>query len=453
MDLFKALRIQADESIAFVGAGGKTSAIFTIARQVGSPVVITTTTHLFEYQSIMGDNRWSPTDRKVFDKIKSEILKGGVHVFTGETSENERVGGLPGDVLEDVRDFCKEKRIPLLIEADGSKTLPAKAPGSHEPVIPEWIDKVVVCCGLNAIGARLDAEHVHRPEIFSKITGATMGYPLTYNHLERELLSEDGGLKNIPPRARRIVLINQADTPERQSGVQEISGGLLKKYDGVIISKSTGLAPRGYNILDALSVQEKSAGIILAAGKSSRMGDSGEVKQLLDWHGKPFLWHIVHAALRAELDPVIVVTGSEGKRILQALLDLPVTIVNNPNWERGQSTSVRAGVEALPDSVGSAVFLMSDQPQIHSTLIQSLIEKHSQNLPAIVAPLIDGTRGNPVLFDRIAFEELKRLQGDTGGRGVFSKFPIEWLPWSDASMLMDVDTPEDYQRLLRMGEE
>jgi molybdenum cofactor cytidylyltransferase len=453
MELLKALRIEAGESIAFVGGGGKTSAIFTVARQVDGPVVITTTTHMSVEQTLMGDQRWSPTDRASFDVIKPEILKGGVNVIVSGTQDGERVGGLPEDVLADVRDFCKQNNIPFLIEADGSKMLPAKAPAQHEPVIPIWVDKVVVCCGLSAIGTTLDAWHVHRPEVFSIITGARMGSPLIFKHLESQLLSEEGGLKNIPPQARRIVLFNQADTPELQSGVQGISGNLLEKYDGVITSNSTGLDTKGFNILEALSVQEKCAGIILAAGKSSRMGDTGEVKQLLDWHGKPFLWHIVQATLRAELNPVIVVTGAKRKRIQQELIDLPVTFVNNPDWESGQSTSVRAGIEALPDSIGSAVFLMADQPQIQPTLIQSLIEKHSQNLPAIVAPLIDGARGNPVLFDRITFEELKKLQGDTGGRGVFSKFSIEWLPWSDARMLMDVDTPEDYQKLLRMEKE
>jgi molybdenum cofactor cytidylyltransferase len=453
MELLKALRIEASESIAFVGAGGKTSAIFTVARQVDGPVVVTTTTHMSIEQTLMGDQRWSPIDRKSFDELKSEILKGGVYVIISGTQDGERVGGLPDHVLVDVRDFCKQNNIPFLIEADGSKMLPAKAPAEHEPVIPAWVDKVVVCCGLSAIGARLDADHIHRPELFAKVSGALAGSKLTYKDLVNELLSEKGGLKNIPPQARQIALFNQADTPVLQAGVQGISGSLLKKYHSVVVSKSTSLYPKGYNSLEALSVQEKCAGIILAAGKSSRMGDTVEVKQLLDWHGKPFLWHIAQAALLAELDPVIVVTGAEGKRIRQALLDLPVAIVNNPDWEQGQSSSVRAGIEALPDSIGSAVFLMADQPQIQLTLIQSLIEKHSQNLPAIVAPLIDGARGTPVLFDRITFEELKKLQGDTGGRGVFSKFSIEWLPWSDSRMLMDVDTPDDYQRLLRMDNE
>jgi molybdenum cofactor cytidylyltransferase len=453
MELLQALRIQKGESIAFVGAGGKTSAIFTASRLVNGPVVVTTTTHMSVGQTLMGDQRWSPVDRASFEAIKPEILKGGVHVILNGTCDGERVGGLPDDVLFEIRDFCKQNNIPFLIEADGSKMLPAKAPAEHEPAIPLWVDKVVVCCGLSAFGARLDAEHVHRPELFAKVTGTRQGSRLTFEDLGKELLSEEGGLKGIPPRSRRIVLFNQADTPGLQAGVQGISERLLKKYDGVVVSKSTGLYSKGYNILEALSVQEKCAGIILAAGKSSRMGDSSEIKQLLTWNGKPFLWHVVQAALQADLDPVIVVTGAEGNRIRQALLDLPVTIVNNPDWENGQSTSVRAGIEALPDSIGAAIFLMSDQPQIQPTLIQSLVEKHSQNLPAIIAPLIDGARGNPVLFDRITFDELKKMQGDTGGRGVFSKFSIDWLPWSDASMLMDVDTPEDYQKLLRMDKE
>ncbi len=452
MQLIQALRIQSGDRIAFVGAGGKTSAMFTIARQSTGPVVITTTTHLSVEQTGWGDHRWQLSDMGAFETVKPEILKGGIHVLLGGTPLLERVTGPSDDILEAVHTFYLGNRITLLVEADGSKMLPVKAPGPHEPVIPSWVDLVVVCSGLSAVGAPLDGDHVHRPELFAEMTGAKAGEAMNFGHIQRALLSQQGGLKGIPDRARRTALFNQADTPSLQAGVQGIAAEMLSSYDAVVVSKSTNQDPAGFDLLDTLVVKEKCAGIILAAGKSSRLGPDA-IKQLLDWHGKPFLWHIVQAALRAELDPVCVITGAESAKVEAALAGLPVQIIHNLDWELGQSTSVRAGIEALPASAGSAIFLMSDQPQIEPLLLQSLVEKHAQSLPAVVAPLIDGRRGNPVLFDRVTFEDLKQLQGDTGGRAVFSKYAIEWLPWSDARMLMDVDTPEDYQKLLRMDEE
>jgi molybdenum cofactor cytidylyltransferase len=122
-------------------------------------------------------------------------------------------------------------------------------------------------------------------------------------------------------------------------------------------------------------------------------------------------------------------------------------VIHNPDWAAGQSTSVRHGLQALPNSIGSAIFLLADQPHIPVELVKALRDQHTQTLSPIVAPLIDDRRGNPVLFDRITFADLQALTGDVGGRAVFAKHPITYVPWHDASLLLDVDTPEDYQRL------
>jgi molybdenum cofactor cytidylyltransferase len=81
-------------------------------------------------------------------------------------------------------------------------------------------------------------------------------------------------------------------------------------------------------------------------------------------------------------------------------------------------------------------------------VLRSLVELHRQTLAPVVAPLVGGQRGNPVLFDRVTFASLARLQGEAGGRALFSRYPPLWLPWHDTSLLLDVDTEEDYRRLL-----
>lgn len=447
MDLITAFRVNDGDCIAFVGAGGKTSAMFTLARQLADkPVIVTTTTHISFDQAHWGDRCWFISDITEFELIKDK-LSNGVNVIVRELKEEGRVGGPEKAVLEKICEFAHLHQITFLIEADGSKMMPIKAPADYEPEIPAWANTVVVCTGLSGIGTPLDDGHVHRPEIFSKITGLATGSEIRFVDISNELTSPNGGLKNIPSNAKKIALLNQADTAVLLAKTQQISRDLLTCYDSVVVSKRKGIKNKGFSTLEAVSVKEKCAGIILAAGGSARFGLT---KQLLDWHGKPFIWHIAKSALLAELNPIYVVIGSDGEKVANALADLPVKIISNSKWTEGQSTSIRAGINSLPERAGSAIFLLSDQPQIDVTLLQGLNELHSSTLAPIIAPLIDGKRGNPVLFDKVTFDELKNLQGDTGGRGIFSKFPITWLPWSDGRMLLDVDTPDDYEKLLRM---
>jgi len=191
-------------------------------------------------------------------------------------------------------------------------------------------------------------------------------------------------------------------------------------------------------------VHELTAGIILAAGSSTRMG---QPKPLLLWRGEPFIRHIARTALTAGLAPVVIVASEHTAEIRAVVADLPVTLVHNPDWEAGQSTSVSCGLRTLPDTIGSAIFLLADQPHIPIELVKALQDQHAQTLSPIVAPLIDDRRGNPVLFDRVTFADLLSLTGDVGGRAVFARHPIAYVPWYDATALLDVDTPEDYQRL------
>jgi molybdenum cofactor cytidylyltransferase len=380
----------------------------------------------------------------------------GVTLVTGAETSDARLPGVSAEWLDRIKDFCTVNAIPLLIEADGARTRSLKAPGEHEPALPEWISCVVVTAGINTIGKPLTDEWVHRPERFSELAGQSIGEPISLQGMVNVLLHPRGGLKNIPEHARRVVLLNQADTELDQARAQQIAPDLLTAYEAVCISSLHPIAPFTENSFIAaqpcasgappvIAVHERVAGIILAAGDAQRFGSP---KQLLDWQGVPFVRSVALTALRAELDPVILVTGAFAEQVSEALAGLPVKIVHNPDWEVGQGSSVAAGVRALNDSVGSAIFLLADQPQVTVNLLRALIDRHAVTLAAIVAPLIDRQRGNPVLFDRQTYHDLAALRGDPGGRILFDRYRVDWQPWNDATLLLDIDTPQDYQRLI-----
>jgi molybdenum cofactor cytidylyltransferase len=187
------------------------------------------------------------------------------------------------------------------------------------------------------------------------------------------------------------------------------------------------------------------AGVILAAGGASRMG---QPKLLLPWKGETLLHHAARTALAGGLTPVVVVVGAGELEMRAALTDLAVQVVYNPHWETGQSTSVRAGIEALPEQTQAVIFLLGDQPYVSPDLLQALVKTYTLSQPAILAPFVGEKRTNPVLFDRSIFGALCQLQGDAGARSLFAQYPPTPMPWSDENLLFDVDTPEDYQKLI-----
>lgn len=193
----------------------------------------------------------------------------------------------------------------------------------------------------------------------------------------------------------------------------------------------------------------KIAGILLAAGGATRMG---RPKLLLPWKGEALIHRAARVALQAGLAPVIIVSGAGAEGIQNVLLDLPVQWAHNLHWQEGQSTSVRAGVEALPADCQAVVFLLGDQPFVGTDLILSLVATYLRDRPMILAPHVNGKRVNPVIFDRSIFPHLLALKGDAGARSIFGVFPPAAMPWPDEKVLLDVDTPEDYEQLSKLSE-
>jgi molybdenum cofactor cytidylyltransferase len=192
------------------------------------------------------------------------------------------------------------------------------------------------------------------------------------------------------------------------------------------------------------------AAIILAAGRAARMG---RPKQLLDWGGRALVRVAAEHALAAPLDQVLVVAGAARDDVVAALENLPLRIIDNPDYAVGQSTSLRAGIAALGPEVAAALVILGDQPFVTPVILGRIIAEWRSSGAAIVAPVYAGQRGNPVLFARAVFPELLAISGDQGARGVLAADPsrIRPVPFDDDRPLADIDTPEDYARLQAIG--
>jgi molybdenum cofactor cytidylyltransferase len=185
------------------------------------------------------------------------------------------------------------------------------------------------------------------------------------------------------------------------------------------------------------------AAVVLAAGRSTRMG--GPNKLLEEINGRALVRIAAEAALASHARPVIVVTGHQRDRVQAALAGLNVQQVHNADFADGLSTSLRAGLRALPADVDGAVILLADMPQVDAALIDRLIAAFDPEKGALaVVPTIEGKRGNPVLWSRRFFSELMTLEGDVGARyliGQYAEAVVE-VPVSGKAALTDVDTPE-----------
>ena len=188
------------------------------------------------------------------------------------------------------------------------------------------------------------------------------------------------------------------------------------------------------------------AALILAAGKSSRM--QGPNKLLMDVGGKPMVAHIVDAALESSAGPVIVVTGNAETEIRAALADRPVTFVYNTDYALGLSTSLRAGLAALPEEADGALVCLGDMPDIRAAHLDRLVAAFDpEEGRTICVPTVAGKRGNPVLWGRDWFAAMMDVKGDTGAKHLIGENAdaVCEVPMPDDAALADIDTQAELE--------
>jgi molybdenum cofactor cytidylyltransferase len=187
------------------------------------------------------------------------------------------------------------------------------------------------------------------------------------------------------------------------------------------------------------------AGILLAAGTSSRMGSN---KLLFDLEGESVLRSAARRALAGGLTPLLVVLGHQAERARQEVDGLPCEVVINPAYEQGINSSLRAGVAALPAHAAAAMVLLADMPFVSAPMLAEIVARYRLTSAPLVISDFAGVNAPPMLYDRTLFAELLTMTGEGCGRQVVKRHrhEAEVLAWP-AAALADLDVPDDYARL------
>ena len=194
--------------------------------------------------------------------------------------------------------------------------------------------------------------------------------------------------------------------------------------------------------------KENTAIIILAAGRSNRLGSP---KQLLNYQGKSLLQHTIDSALESRVKLVIIVLGYDAEEIENQIREQSALILKNPDWATGMASSIRLGINFLKKQepmVDNALIMVCDQPHVSKELIKLMIQKRQEKNTSIIACSYSNTIGTPVLFHNQHFEDLTQLMGDQGAKSILMKYPesIEIIQFEQGRI--DIDTPENYKNLI-----
>lgn len=187
----------------------------------------------------------------------------------------------------------------------------------------------------------------------------------------------------------------------------------------------------------------KIAGVVLAAGRSTRMGVN---KLLLPVEGEHLVRRVARVAIEGGLDPVLVVLGHDAAHVATALAGLACLVVPNPRHALGLNTSLDAALAALNPDVNAAMVLLADMPGVTAPMVRALVARRLDARPPVVAARYGGVVAPPVLWDRALFGELRGGEGDGRGREVLARHAGEVsfveLP---ASAGADLDAPADLE--------
>jgi len=241
MTFYKALNIDLNipELISFVGAGGKTSTMFRLAQDLkasGKKVLVTTTTNIAYSEATQADNLIidSSKDMCLLSRVEPGTI---VCLGSGMLNGKGKLKGIDRELINEI--YQKHLFDYILVEADGSKRKPIKAPAHYEPVIPGESTRTMGIIGLDALEKAVTEEHVHRPELFCSVTGKNMGELIDRHCIVKLILSDNGLFKDVPHGCKKYVVFNKADHTAREKEAKITVTELTKMQapiDGFIIA-------------------------------------------------------------------------------------------------------------------------------------------------------------------------------------------------------------------------
>ena len=193
-------------------------------------------------------------------------------------------------------------------------------------------------------------------------------------------------------------------------------------------------------------MKNKIAGIILAAGGSTRIG---KPKQLLAWQGKELINHAIDLAVASGLDPIIVVLGAFYSRIMNKINDKDkIVVVRNLKWKDGQSTSLQLGLSKVRHLNIPTVLILVDQPNVTTTMIKGIIQLYKRKLPDAIMVETNGKRTPPTLLSPKCYPYIDRIEGDMGARDILREVKVLSYNNPHDQVIADIDTIEDYHSLI-----
>lgn len=453
MKLRDALGIRRGDTVAFVGAGGKTSALFRLGRELleeGWRVLATTTTRMAAAELELAPATLALGENGHRDDIKAlwRRLNAYGFVLAYDHIADGKVIGLTPYQIESLADRVNSDA--LLIEADGARRKSFKAPRLHEPVIPGNATLVAPVVGVDVIGQPLDEEHVYNADLLSDVYGFAPGAPVYAAWVAQALRHEDIGLRGAPDHARVVPILNKADTRVMRARARVVARIALRTPEDEPEPRIHAVAITSLHQSDPVwELRQRVGAVVLAAGCSTRMG---RPKVLLPWGDGAVITAIVDRLRGAHLNEIVVVTGHERERVEAALAGQPVRFAHNPGYATGEMTSsLQVGLRALSPGTAACLLVLGDQPLLRGRVIWQLLDAYARAPGGIVAPSYHGRRGHPVLIDRAFWPALLALGEGEAPRDVLRARAdaIQHIEVDTNWVLRDIDTPEDYALALR----
>lgn len=443
MRLYEALQVRTGEIVSFVGAGGKSTAMYRLGRELAEEGwrVITTTTTMIRPPSPSQTGALVVQEDVTQALLAAEQALHSEHLITVTARRLQAEGKLKGIDTGLVAALARLADV-VLVEADGARGLPLKAPAVHEPVVPAETTLFIPVVGGDAIGSRLSSESVHRPELIARLTGLRLGELLEPEAVAGLLVHPEGALKGAPAHARLVPLINK------------VHGGAALEAARHIAARIKGHAALDRVLIGAVATEDpivecwrRVSAVVLAAGASQRFDAP---KQLLDVAGLPMVAHVLHQVMASSVDEIVVVLGCFAEQITPHIPP-GCRVTMNTQWQEGLSSSLRAGLEVIDSRAEAVLFVLADQPGLTGEAIEHILRAYYGSTKPMVVPMYGDRRGTPALFDRRLFSALRALRGDVGGREVIARLPDEVLAveMPSAEMLLDIDTGYDYERFLQ----